>query len=416
MSLRGAFVRLHRWVGLAIATFLVIAGLTGSAIAFYHELDEWLNPELFRVQSGGEPIPPLELAARIQSEEPTRRVSYVPLEVRPGHAAVLGLIGRFDDATRQLTDTNYYEVFVDPVTGERLGERQWGACCFGRKQLMSFFYSVHYTLHLPQVWGMRILGVVALVWLVDCFVGFYLTLPAKRRRGAAGAMSDEASADRSRSFWQRWKPAWQVNLRANSYRINFDLHRATGLWLWAVLLVLAVSGVYLTLRYEVFRPAVALVTPISPDPFEQPAADPLAFSNAPAMSYAAIVTKATREAQERDWAKPFDVFHSPDFGLYGVGFGDHHVAGMGVPYLYFDAATGRVLNEIVPGEGTAGDVFMQSLFPPHSGRIAGWPGRILISLSGLAVAVLSVTGVVIWVKKRKGRRALAARSQEERAA
>ncbi len=42
---------------------------------------------------------------------------------------------------------------------------------------------------------------------------------------------------------------------------------------------------------------------------------------------------------------------------------------------------------------------MKSL--PHSGRILGLPGRILISLMGLVVAILSVTGVVIWARKRR---------------
>jgi uncharacterized iron-regulated membrane protein len=53
--------------------------------------------------------------------------------------------------------------------------------------------------------------------------------------------------------------------------------------------------------------------------------------------------------------------------------------------------------------GTAGDIFLQVQFPLHSGRIAGLPGRILISAMGLAVAILSVTGVVIWLRKRSAR-------------
>jgi uncharacterized iron-regulated membrane protein len=46
---------------------------------------------------------------------------------------------------------------------------------------------------------------------------------------------------------------------------------------------------------------------------------------------------------------------------------------------------------------------MQVQFPLHSGRIIGIPGRILVSLLGLAVAMLSLTGVVIWAKKRRSR-------------
>jgi len=55
---------------------------------------------------------------------------------------------------------------------------------------------------------------------------------------------------------------------------------------------------------------------------------------------------------------------------------------------------------LIPGTGTAGDMFLQLQFPLHSGRIAGVPGRIFISFMGLVVAGLSVTGIVIWLKRR----------------
>ena len=53
---------------------------------------------------------------------------------------------------------------------------------------------------------------------------------------------------------------------------------------------------------------------------------------------------------------------------------------------------------------------MQAQFPLHSGRILGLPGRILISTMGLVVAALSVTGVVIWYRKRRAR--LSAQSKD----
>jgi uncharacterized iron-regulated membrane protein len=163
----------------------------------------------------------------------------------------------------------------------------------------------------------------------------------------------------------------------------------------------------------VFRPAMSLVTPLTKSPFDPTEARAAAD---PRVSFATVVASARDEAARRGWQRPFDVFHSPEFNMYGVGFGDHHAAGIGVPYLYFDAQTGHVQGQTVPGHGRAGDVFLQWLFPLHSGQIAGLPGRILISLSGIAVAVLSVTGVVIWAKKRRGRRALSARAREQEAA
>jgi uncharacterized iron-regulated membrane protein len=54
---------------------------------------------------------------------------------------------------------------------------------------------------------------------------------------------------------------------------------------------------------------------------------------------------------------------------------------------------------------------MQAQFPLHSGRILGLPGRILISIMGLVVAMLSVTGIVIWARKRRTRLVSGVRKQ-----
>ena len=62
-----------------------------------------------------------------------------------------------------------------------------------------------------------------------------------------------------------------------------------------------------------------------------------------------------------------------------------------------------MLGERQPWKGTAADIFVQAQFPLHSGRILGLPGRILISLMGIVVAMLSVTGVIIWWRKRASR-------------
>ena len=53
---RRYFVFVHRWAGLAMTLFLVIVGLTGSALAFREELDVWLNPELLTVAKRDAPL------------------------------------------------------------------------------------------------------------------------------------------------------------------------------------------------------------------------------------------------------------------------------------------------------------------------------------------------------------------------
>ena len=82
---------------------------------------------------------------------------------------------------------------------------------------------------------------------------------------------------------------------------------------------------------------------------------------------------------------------------------DHGDGGLGNAWLYFDGRDGSPAGGVIPGTGSAGDIFLQSQFPLHSGRIIGLPGRILISAMGLMVAMLSATGPIIWLRKRRAR-------------
>lgn len=71
--------------------------------------------------------------------------------------------------------------------------------------------------------------------------------------------------------------------------------------------------------------------------------------------------------------------------------------------VLIDADTGDLLAIQQPRGGSAGDVLMAWQYPLHSGRAFGWVGRIVVCITGLITVMLSVTGVVIWLRKRKKR-------------
>ncbi|QJX02449.1 PepSY domain-containing protein [Alcanivorax sp. IO_7] len=50
MTVRQRFVVLHRYVGLVMAGFLIIAGLTGALLVWYYELDALINPQWLQVE------------------------------------------------------------------------------------------------------------------------------------------------------------------------------------------------------------------------------------------------------------------------------------------------------------------------------------------------------------------------------
>lgn len=72
--MRSILVLVHRYIGLATAVFLFLAGITGSILAFHHELDEWLNPEFYHTTSEGPVLAPGTLVERVEQANPRMQV------------------------------------------------------------------------------------------------------------------------------------------------------------------------------------------------------------------------------------------------------------------------------------------------------------------------------------------------------
>jgi uncharacterized iron-regulated membrane protein len=419
--MRAAFVTVHRWAGLITAAFLFFSGVTGAVISWDHALDEWLNSHLTDAKTQGTPKPSTELAHLTEARDPRVRVSYLTTTPEAGHSLAFFVEPKIDPATGKRFQVDYNQVFLDPVTGDELGRRYWGTVWpVTRENFVSFLYKLHYTLHVPEFWGsdrwgMRLLGIIAIIWTIDCFVGFYLTLPARRRANAARAASVTRQLDRG--FWARWRPAWGIKTSGSAYRVNFDIHRALSLWTWFVLFVVAFTAFSLNLYFEVFSPLMKKVSNYTPTPYEQRTPAPPDRPAIPKLSFADMIERGTADGQSRGLSAPVGaVYYAQLFDIYSVSFfqpgDDHGAGGVGPAQLFYDGQDGRLLGARIPWQGTAADVFVQAQFPMHSGRILGLPGRILISAMGIVVAALSVTGVVIWYRKRRAR--LSAREKTEK--
>lgn len=386
--MRAWLVRLHRWFGLGAAVFLFISGATGAVISWDHEIDAWLNPHLYEARSAGRELPVAELVRRIEAGDPKAQVTYHPLATEPGHTFVAFVAPRWDAAKGELHTLDYNQIALDPATGVVQGRRQWGAVSLSRENLLPFLYKLHYSMHLPESggieWGVLLMGVIAIVWVLDTLIALWISFPKL----------------------SQWKRSFAFRWSAGGHRLLFDLHRSGGVWLFALVLMVAVTSVSMNLNNQVMRPVVSWFSTLTPSPFASrtPAARPVE----PAVGRDAVVASARAEASRRGWTEPAGaVFLSPEIGLWGVGFfepgHDHGDGGLGNPWLYFDATSGEPAGDSVPGTGSAGDIFMQSMFPLHSGRIVGLPGRVLMSLMGVMVAAFSVTGVYLWWRKRVAR-------------
>ena len=383
-------VLMHRWLGLFTAVFLFISGLTGAVISWDHELDAWLNPQLFKFSGNATPLAPLTLANRIEAEDARMMVTFMPLDIEAGHTFQVSLKPRMDPQTGKAYVVDYDQAAFNPEDGSLLGKRMWGEVAFTRENLLPFLYKLHYSMHIPDGWGIELgilfMGIVGIVWVFDSLVALWLSFPR----------------------WQVWKKSLTFRWQRGGYPLNFDLHRSGGVWVWLLLLILAVTSVSMNLNYQVMRPIVSQFSTLTPDPFSTIAPRPIDEPIEPIIRREQVLEIAMAEAKRQGIVDPAGgIFYSPEFGVYGVGFyqpeNDHGDGGLGNPWLYFDGKDGRPIGAKIPGSGSAGDIFMQAQFPLHSGRILGLPGRVMISIMGLLVAMLSLTGIIIWLHKRGNR-------------
>jgi uncharacterized iron-regulated membrane protein len=403
--MRHYLVLVHRWVGLAMTAFLVVVALTGSVIAFQEELDHWLNTDLFRVAVRDAPeLDPFTLREKAEASEPRAAADFIRLGRRPGDAFVVFVAPKADPATGRPFELPFNEMFLDPYTGERIGVRERGEVSLGRRSIVSFLYRLHYALALPEsivVYGVTTLGIVALAWTIDCFVAFYLTFPLKISAVRSGAAR--------RSWWSRWRPAWLVRWSGGFYRLNFDIHRAFGLWTWAMLFVFAWSGVAFNLA-SVYRPVMGVVFDMGDmardeTPLEKPLENPaLGFRAAYDRAREAIAKAATENGFSVEGERAFGINRAVGQYVYVVRSSKDWSKGGGVN-VTIDANDGSVKRLIAPGGEATGETITMWLVWLHMAAVFGLPMQIFVCAMGFVITALCVTGVYIWWKKRAARSA-----------
>jgi uncharacterized iron-regulated membrane protein len=402
LRMRPLLLIAHRYLGLTIALFLLVAGATGALLAFYYEIDQALNPRLFKIPPSTAPSLQLqEVVSIVTRAYPESRIRVVSLKRDFDQSLRVSLTPRIDPATGKPYPQKVSDIYLNPHTGEILGERNRDAFKFDRLHIMPFIYKLHYSLHLPGRWGEWLFGIAAMLWMTGTLIGFYLTLPAGRHGKQSGATSLQKPR---RSWLGRWRPAWKIKSGASATRLNFDLHRAGGLWLSGVMLIVAMSGVALTLGNEVFRPVVGWFGNITQDRLEV-RTDPEAL---PHITYdrAISLAIAVLPAQMRGM-RPVSVRHLPAQRTYAVFFAypgfREEAFNVGLERLYIDSSTGHLISHVSYLNGTAADQFLGMQFSLHTGQMLGLPGRVLIGLSGIVIVALVLTGIAIWLRKMKPR-------------
>lgn len=410
--MRHFLIHLHRYAGLLLAPFLVIVGLTGSLLAFHDELDYWLNPALLGAVAPDSmnAISAFDLFTiheQIEQREPKAQIDMIRLRHEAGKAYHFILRPRIDPETGQPFELPYTELYINPYTSEPTGTRTWGEASLAKENIMPFLFRLHYSLAMPEhllMFGVYTLGIAALLWFFDCFTGLYLTLPPGKKSFNPTDVQSSHLQQHSHHFWRRWKPAWQIK----ASRFNYDLHRASGLWLWPMLLVMAWSSVAFNLHI-IYQPTMSALLnkrnldaafPTLENPVETPR-----VNMRTAWGLGRSIIDAAAEQQGFTVEHETFLLLDRERGMYFYHVKTDQEAGgkYGETIAALDADTGALKLLITLNDDSVGDVIHRWIVWLHTARVFGLPMQILICMTGLIVAALSITGIVIWRRKRTSR-------------
>jgi uncharacterized iron-regulated membrane protein len=354
LRLRGFWFQVHKWIGLSLALLIIPISLSGAALVWHDWLDGLINPQRYAA-TGDAALGPAAYAASARTAlAPGDRIASIRY---PEQGAVI--VAAVRPGAGRPARTN---VWLDPASGRVLDRASADA------GPVRFIHALHGSLAVPGL-GRTIVGWIGIFMFCSCLTGLWLWWPitGSLRRG-----------------W-RWK-------RQNS--ANANLHHLVGFWVLLPLAMLSFTGAWISFPGLFGGGGPERPRPVRAQPLERTAltAD-RALSAARRFATGAPVGITWPTDQSGEWTIAF-----------ARAGGSAEVA--------VDDATGKAMPPRPPRPET-GARLMRRL---HDGTGMGPVWRILIFLGGIIPAILAVTGIVMWLRSRGWRAALAKQRKAARMA
>jgi uncharacterized iron-regulated membrane protein len=386
-KLRHLAMVLHRWTGLVLAVFALLLGLTGAILIFRPEIDRALNADLLKVEPGTRDLGTGEILRRVASQYPHTRVHEVMYAEQPGDSWRVLIRPLPQSAAGKAL-----EVFVNPGTGVIVGERVhvdalMTVAPFDRRSVMAYVRRFHFEWLLGET-AYRIMGVITVVWLVTTLIGLYIAWP---KRG-------------------QWRRALAIKWSAGAPRGWFDAHRSIGLVSSLILLPVMITGLWWNLDFMT-RPLVQAILPQSGSIHLMSEHHAATHVDAPRVFVDEIVSRALLHEPGAMLSR---VVFDYSMGQYTVWLQQpggnrlvwlaHDMNGGGNAMLTYSMLDGALTQAVNARTARAGDVYAGLQYPLHTGGYFGLVGRCLWLLAALVPAMLALSGVYLWAKRRHGRR------------
>lgn len=355
----------HSALGIAFAALIYIVCLSGTVVVFLHELQRWEQPDAPVVEG---PLSPEAVATALDG---TYRKALAANAVHD-----MFLMGPGPVQKRFLVN------FHDHESG---AEGSWIADATGtlvvehKAPWSEFIGDLHMHLHLPRTWGLFLVGLTG-VTLLSSLVSGLLSHPRLFKD----------------AFYLRWGGSRRLQ--------EADLHNRLGVWGLPFHVVVSTTGALLglsTLIVGVLALAAydgdsekAFATILGPMASEDETAAPLP-------DIAAMIRQIQAKVPEAEFASA-NIGHVAHAGqIVHLGMRTPGHLAMSNAY-YFDGA-GKNLGDGGLETGSVGQQILGALQPLHFGWFGGFAVKIVYGILGLALTVVTHSGITIWLARRRER-------------
>lgn len=339
--------------------FILVMGLTGSVIVFDNEIEHFIQRDVIYQPDSNQPVS-IDNAYRSIVEKHGNwdvRFTHIPDEATRTIEAEI----------RRPNDRRY--LYIHPVNGTILRDLD------SYNTFSYWMLKLHYTLHAGFI-GEVILLIAGVMFIGSLITGFWFYRKAIKR-----------------VLTFKIRPRFR-DLNSGSS----ELHRSVGVWALLFNFITAVTGTVILL--------IIVQTNASSD-------GPAPIPNPPEVEVS-IDRMMTKAQQSYPKFNPSYISMPRQPGgnitLYGNTSSDLPIHYEFSNYVQFDPTTGEQSNSFFIKNQPLTTHLLSVTYPLHFGDWGGIPIKILYCFFGLAPAILSITGFIIW-RSRKQKRSRIRRSR-----
>ncbi len=348
---------IHKWSGLIAGLFILMLSITGTLLIFNDEIDTATNAEMVRVDPAGDRLPVDDLVTALVQKYPEASLGSTFLYPGAPDRAPM---------TQLRQDGKNWWVYQNPATGAVLGQRE------PNETLMKQILHIHEHLTLGQT-GHAIMLVVGIALILLVLSGLWY-------------------------YRKSLLSVFKIGMRnRNTYLANSDLHKLTGVLSFLFLLLMGVTGSFMHWEKveRMFEPEPAAEAKPQAPKAEPAAPNYTRLSLAQSLKTAEGAIANFTPAQIK-YPKAAD----DNVVIAGTRPESNRLLGVYTSSVEISSANGEVVKVEHAEDGdfeSNAEAFMEQV---HFGHYGGLLIQLLYGLGGIGLGTMTVTGFVIWWKKR----------------